>query len=133
MRTPRLRALALATALLLGLTACGGESGGEVLDLPTDLNRTRGATIVMVLHDLDPAARYADRLMALASGRLHAAGTPEEVMTEDTVRAVYGMESRVIEDPVPGKPLVLPIGRHHSTATDAEAAAASSQHAAGSR
>lgn len=54
-------------------------------------------------------------------------------MTEDTVRAVYGMESRVIEDPVPGEPLVLPIGCHHSTATDAEAAAASSQHAAGSR
>ncbi|MFC8419312.1 ABC transporter ATP-binding protein [Streptomyces sp. NPDC057236] len=105
----------------------------EVLDLPSDLNRTRGATIGMVPHDLDPAARYADRLMALASGRLHAAGTPEEVMTEDTVRAVYGMESRVIEDPVPGGPLLPPIGRHHSTATDAEAAAASSQHAAGSR
>ncbi|MFJ8148122.1 ABC transporter ATP-binding protein [Streptomyces sp. NPDC096048] len=87
----------------------------EVLDLLTDLNRTRGTTIVMVLHDLNLAARYADRLIALASGRLHAAGTTGEVMTEDTVRAVYGMESRVIEDPVSGKPLVLPIGRHHAT------------------
>lgn len=87
----------------------------EVLDLLTDLNRTRGTTIVMVLHDLNLAARYADRLIALASGRLHAAGTTEEVMTEDTVRTVYGMESRVIEDPVSGRPLVLPIGRHHST------------------
>jgi iron complex transport system ATP-binding protein len=38
-------------------------------------------------------------------------------MTEDTVRTVYGMESRVIEDPVSGRPLVLPIGRHHTTAT----------------
>jgi iron complex transport system ATP-binding protein len=36
-------------------------------------------------------------------------------MTEDTVRAVYGMESRVVDDPVSGRPLVLPIGRHHST------------------
>ncbi|MFE7032665.1 ABC transporter ATP-binding protein [Streptomyces sp. NPDC057621] len=88
----------------------------EVLDLLTDLNRTRGTTIVMVLHDLNLAARYADRLVALASGALHAAGTPEEVMTEDTVQAVYGMESRVIEDPLSGKPLVLPIGRHHSKA-----------------
>ncbi|MFE6589285.1 ABC transporter ATP-binding protein [Streptomyces sp. NPDC057781] len=87
----------------------------EVLDLLTDLNRTRGTTIVMVLHDLNLAARYADRLIALASGRLHAAGTTEDVMTEDTVRALYGMESRVIEDPVSGKPLVLPIGRHHMT------------------
>ncbi|MFE7380086.1 ABC transporter ATP-binding protein [Streptomyces zhihengii] len=86
----------------------------EVLDLLTDLNRTRGTTIVMVLHDLNLAARYADRLIALAGGRLHAAGTTEEVMTEGTVRAVYGMDSRVIEDPVSGKPLVLPIGRHHS-------------------
>ncbi|WP_432098708.1 ABC transporter ATP-binding protein [Streptomyces sp. WAC 04229] len=89
----------------------------EVLDLLTDLNRTRGTTIVMVLHDLNLAARYADRLIALASGRLHAAGTTEEVMTEDTVRTVYGMESRVIEDPVSGRPLVLPIGRHHSMAS----------------
>ncbi|MFE5256887.1 hypothetical protein [Streptomyces coelicoflavus] len=38
-------------------------------------------------------------------------------MTEDTVRSVYGMESRVIEDPVSGRPLVLPVGRHHTTAT----------------
>ncbi|MET8828016.1 ABC transporter ATP-binding protein [Streptomyces sp. NPDC004610] len=94
----------------------------EVLDLLTDLNRTRGTTIVMVLHDLNLAARYADRLIALASGRLHATGTPEEVMTERTVRALYGMDSRVIEDPLSGKPLVLPVGRHHSTPTAREAA-----------
>lgn len=87
----------------------------EVLDLLTDLNRTRGTTIVMVLHDLNLAARYADRLVAIAEGRLHAFGTPAEVMTEETVRAVYGLDSRVIPDPVSGKPLVLPLGRHHIT------------------
>ncbi|MCP3425648.1 ABC transporter ATP-binding protein [Rothia sp. AR01] len=48
----------------------------EVLDLLTDLNRTRGTTVVMVLHDLNLAARYADRLVMLAGGRLHAAGPP---------------------------------------------------------
>ncbi|GGP52171.1 ABC transporter ATP-binding protein [Streptomyces calvus] len=106
----------------------------EVLDLLTDLNRSRGTTIVMVLHDLNLAARYADRLVALAAGRLHAAGTPEEVMTEETVRTVYGMDSRVIEDPVSGKPLVLPIGRHHATAgTGAEPVASSAPGQAGSR
>ncbi|MBZ6133463.1 ABC transporter ATP-binding protein [Streptomyces olivaceus] len=90
----------------------------EVLDLLTDLNRTRGTTIVMVLHDLNLAARYADRLIALASGGLHAAGPTEDVMTRDMVRSVYGMESRVIEDPVSGRPLVLPIGRHHTRTAD---------------
>jgi iron complex transport system ATP-binding protein len=87
----------------------------EVLDLLTDLNRSRGTTIVMVLHDLNLAARYADHLVALAGGRIHAAGTPAEVLTEDGVRAVFGLDSRVIEDPTSGKPLMLPMGRHHVT------------------
>ncbi|MER6175460.1 ABC transporter ATP-binding protein [Streptosporangium sp. NPDC001681] len=85
----------------------------EVLDLLTDLNHTRGTTIVMVLHDLNLAARYADNLIALADGRLHASGTPAEVLTEDSVRTVFGLDSRIIEDPVSGRPLMLPIGRHH--------------------
>ncbi|NEB41278.1 ABC transporter ATP-binding protein [Streptomyces sp. SID14515] len=85
----------------------------EVLDLLTDLNRSRGTTIVMVLHDLNLAARYADHLIALADGGLHASGTPAEVLTEDTVRAVFDLDSRIIEDPVSGRPLMLPIGRHH--------------------
>ena len=85
----------------------------EVLDLLTDLNQARGTTIVMVLHDLNLAARYADHLIAVAGGRLHAAGTPAEVLTEENVRSVFGLDNRVIEDPVSGRPLVLPIGRHH--------------------
>ncbi|WP_431787696.1 ABC transporter ATP-binding protein [Streptomyces sp. G9] len=85
----------------------------EVLDLLTDLNRSRGTTIVMVLHDLNLAARYADHLIALADGGLHASGTPAEVLTEQTVRAVFDLDSRIIDDPVSGRPLMLPIGRHH--------------------
>ncbi|MEI5032095.1 ABC transporter ATP-binding protein [Streptomyces sp. S1A(2023)] len=85
----------------------------EVLDLLTDLNRSRGTTIVMVLHDLNLAARYADHLIALADGGLHASGTPAEVLTEETVRVVFDLDSRIIEDPVSGRPLMLPIGRHH--------------------
>ncbi|MFC3996149.1 ABC transporter ATP-binding protein [Nocardiopsis sediminis] len=88
----------------------------EVLDLLTDLNGSRGTTIVLVLHDLNLAARYADHLIALASGRLHAAGPPEQVITAETVRAVFGIRSRVITDPVSGTPLMLPIGRHHDAA-----------------
>ncbi|MBC3981557.1 ABC transporter ATP-binding protein [Streptomyces sp. AC536] len=84
----------------------------EVLDLLTDLNHERGTTVVMVLHDLNLAARYADHIVALAGGRLHASGPPHEVLTEESVRAVFGLNSRIIEDPVSGRPLMLPIGRH---------------------
>ncbi|MRJ77454.1 ATP-binding cassette domain-containing protein [Aeromicrobium sp. SMF47] len=84
----------------------------EVLDLLTDLNRDRGTTIVMVLHDLNLAARYADQLIALAGGRVHAVGEPHVVLTEDVVREVFGLECSVIVDPVSGRPLMLPIGRH---------------------
>jgi iron complex transport system ATP-binding protein len=85
----------------------------DVLDLLTDLNRTRGTTIVMVLHDLNLAARYADHLIAVAGRRLHSCGAPAEVLTEESVRAVFDLDSRIIEDPVSGRPLMLPIGRHH--------------------
>ncbi len=85
----------------------------EVLDLLTDLNRDRGTTVVMVLHDLNQAARYADHLVALREGALYAAGEPGEVVTEQMVADVFGMQAQVIEDPVSGTPLVLPVGRHH--------------------
>ncbi len=88
----------------------------EVLDLLTDLNRQRGTTVVMVLHDLNLAARYADHLVAVRAGRLYAQGDPAEVVTEVMVRDVFGMESRVVPDPVAGSPLVLPLGRHHGGA-----------------
>lgn len=91
----------------------------EVLDLLTDLNRERGTTVVMVLHDLNLAARYADHLVAVAAGRVHAAGNPAEVLTAEVVREVFGLESRVEPDPVSGAPMVLPIGRHHVAAARA--------------
>lgn len=84
----------------------------EILDLLTDLNRERGATIVMVLHDLNLAARYADFLVAMREGRIHAAGTPAEVLTEAMVEDVFGLKSRIVDDPTSGKPMMLPLGRH---------------------
>ncbi|WP_307861817.1 ABC transporter ATP-binding protein [Nocardioides sp. SYSU D00065] len=84
----------------------------EVLDLLTDLNRAKGTTIVMVLHDLNLAARYADHLIALHEGRLYAAGHPRDVLEPGLVEDVFGMASRIIEDPVSGRPLMIPIGRH---------------------
>lgn len=86
----------------------------EVLDLLTDLNRDRGSTIVMVLHDMNLASRYADHLFALRDGRVVASGTPADVMSADLIREVFDLESEVIVDPVSGTPLVLPRGRHHT-------------------
>jgi len=84
----------------------------EMLDLLAELNLRAGTTIVMVLHDLNLSARYADRLVAMKDGRVVAEGTPAEVVTEDNVRHVFGLESRVIPDPVSHTPLVVPVGRH---------------------
>ncbi|PRY65213.1 iron complex transport system ATP-binding protein [Vreelandella songnenensis] len=84
----------------------------DVLDLLTDLNRERGTTIVMVLHELNLAARYADQLVAMAGGKVYAVGPPEKILTEAMVRDVFGLQSRVIEDPITGKPMMIPLGRH---------------------
>lgn len=86
----------------------------EVLDLLVDLNRRRGTTIAMVLHDLNLAARYADHLIAMRDGAVVVAGPPTEVVTADLVREVFALESLVIVDPVSGTPLVVPQGRHHA-------------------
>ncbi|WP_193597682.1 ABC transporter ATP-binding protein [Microbacterium sp. YJN-G] len=85
----------------------------EVLDLLTDLCVSHGTTIVMVLHDLNLAARYADELVAMKDGRVHAAGTPHDVVTAELVQEVFGLANQITIDPVSGKPMVTPIGRHH--------------------
>jgi iron complex transport system ATP-binding protein len=84
-----------------------------VLDLVERLNREMGRTVVMVLHDLNLAARYAERLVAMRAGRIVASGTPAEVLTEDLLCEVLGLDARVVADPVAGTPLVVvvPIGR----------------------
>lgn len=85
----------------------------EVLDLLVDRNRERGSTVVVVLHDLNLACRYADHLIAMADGAIVAQGPPATTMTADLVRRVFGMESRVVPDPVAGTPMIVPAGRHH--------------------
>ena len=87
----------------------------EMLDLLRDLNSQRGTTIVMVLHELNLAARYADHLVALKDGRVVACGPPEEVVTAEVVHDVFGLDCRVIPDPLSGTPLVVPVSRSGRT------------------
>jgi iron complex transport system ATP-binding protein len=84
-----------------------------VLDLLTDLNRRGGTTVVIVMHDLNLACRYADHLIAMSDGRISAEGTPHEVVTSSSMLAVFGLRAQIIIDPVSKTPTVIPIGRHH--------------------
>lgn len=89
----------------------------EILDLLTDLNHRRGTTIVMVLHDINLSARYADYLFAIQKGKLIAEGKPADVINEDLIRHIFDLDCSIITDPVSGTPLVVPKGRHHDTST----------------
>jgi iron complex transport system ATP-binding protein len=87
----------------------------DVLDLVERLHSERGRTVVMVLHDLNLAARYAGRLVAMKDGAIVESGTPDEVLTERMLRDVFDLEAHVVTDPVAGTPLVVPVGRRHRT------------------
>lgn len=81
----------------------------EVLDLLRELNET-GRTIVMVLHDLNQACRYAHHLVAMRDGRIWGQGAPASIMTERMVAEVFRLNARIIVDPVSGAPLCIPLG-----------------------
>lgn len=80
----------------------------DVLDLLVDMNLSRRTTVVMVLHDLNLAVRYADHLIAVAQGGIHCQGTPADVLTEATVKTVFGLDCRIVTDPVSGTPRWCP-------------------------
>ncbi|MBP1158972.1 ABC transporter ATP-binding protein [Rhodococcus sp. PvR099] len=85
----------------------------EVLDLVDRMHEELGRTVVMVLHDLNLAIRYSDRLIVMSEGAVVASGTPSEVISEELLLKVFGLEARVIEDPVSDRPLIVPIGTRH--------------------
>lgn len=80
----------------------------EVLQLLQKLNDEEGRTIVMVVHDLNHASRYAQHMVAIKSGRVVSEGTPAEVMNQEVLREVFGIEADIVADPRTGVPLCLP-------------------------
>jgi iron complex transport system ATP-binding protein len=91
----------------------------DVLDLLATLNRSRHTTVVMVLHDLNLAARYADELVVMCEGRIIANGSPADVLTPELLQEAFGLEAMIAPDPVCGTPMVVPIGKFHAPGIDA--------------
>ncbi|KJC63036.1 ABC transporter ATP-binding protein [Agreia bicolorata] len=83
----------------------------DVLDLVDRLNDELGRTVLMVLHDLNLAARYSDRIIVMKEGRVVTVGTPQETITVEMLREVFGLSATVMIDDESGAPTVIP----HST------------------
>ena len=80
----------------------------EVLQLLEHLNATANRTIVMVVHDLNHASRYAQHMIGIKKGAAVAQGSPVEVMTSDVLREVFNIEADIVMDPRSNVPLCLP-------------------------
>lgn len=81
----------------------------EVLDLVSRLNRERGRTVAMVLHDLNLAARYSDLVVVMKDGVVVTQGAPGEVFTAELLAEVFGLRADVMADPRTGLPVVVPV------------------------
>lgn len=93
----------------------------EILDLLFDLNEKAQRTIVMVLHDLNLACRYAHHLVAIKDKSIYAEGRPETVINCDLVKNVFDMNCQVTTDPLFGTPLCIPHGRGRCIVQQAQA------------
>lgn len=81
----------------------------SVLNLCHQL-RSQGKTLVVVLHDLNLAARYATHVIAMNNGEVIAEGSPEEVFSPRLVEQIFGLDAHVMPDPTSGRPLIIPKG-----------------------
>ncbi|MGW0251556.1 ABC transporter ATP-binding protein [Nocardia goodfellowii] len=89
----------------------------EVLDLVDRLHDDMGRTVVMVLHDLNLAIRYSDQLIVMRTGQIIAQGAPGDIISAELLQEVFGLSATVLEDPVSGRPMIVPIGTRHVLAS----------------
>jgi iron complex transport system ATP-binding protein len=80
----------------------------EVLELLKKLNREEKRTIIMVVHDLNHAARYADNLVAIYKGQILTEGSPKDVLNEEMLKKVFGVKGHIVTDPDTKAPLCIP-------------------------
>lgn len=93
----------------------------EILDLLFDLNANEQRTIVMVLHDLNLACRYAHHIVAVNDRTIYAQGKPEEIITTELVRDVFQMECQIAQDPLFGSPMCIPFGKGRTSSKSTSA------------
>lgn len=86
----------------------------DILELLKQQNQKTGKTIIMVLHDLYLACRYAHRLIAIKNGHIHIQGPPKDVITPDVVQQVFNLSCNIITDPHTNTPICIPHGRDNS-------------------
>lgn len=86
----------------------------EVLDILAELNYNQKRTVVMVLHDINLACRYADHIVALQNQNVYAEGRPEDIITEQLIRSVFQLDCRIINDPLYGTPMCVPYSKHRN-------------------
>jgi iron complex transport system ATP-binding protein len=79
----------------------------EVLTLLDSLNQKERRTIVMVLHDLNHAARFADYIIAMKDGKVVKAGSPEEVISAEVLKEIFNIDALIGKDPVTDKPMCV--------------------------
>lgn len=92
----------------------------EILDLLFELNQTQHTTIVMVLHDLNLACRYAQQMIAIKEGKVFCQGKPEDILNFEMVETVFGMQCHIGEDPLFGTPMCIPYGKGRHIRRDTE-------------
>lgn len=84
----------------------------ELLELCRQLNREQGRTIVIVLHELNQAFRYADQLIVMFEGRIAAQGVPEAIVSPQMIRQVFDLDCVIISDPIANTPMIVPYAKH---------------------
>ncbi|OCN05064.1 iron dicitrate ABC transporter ATP-binding protein [Erysipelotrichaceae bacterium MTC7] len=84
----------------------------DILELLKELNEKHHTTIVMVLHDINLSARYADHMIAVKHGEIVATGSPSEIVTAENIKHVFGLDCLIIEDPVSKTPMIVPKGNY---------------------
>ncbi|WP_085918254.1 ABC transporter ATP-binding protein [Halomonas sp. CSM-2] len=86
----------------------------DLLELLSRLAHEKGRTLLLVLHDLNLAAAYADHLVMMRDGQIVTSGAPDEVFTAANLKRVFDLDAQVIQDPETGRPVCVPRKRHHS-------------------
>lgn len=81
----------------------------ELMELIEEINKKLNMTIVMVLHDLNQASKYSDRLVIMKKGKIMSDGTPKDVINQDLIREIYNIQCDIDKDPINHKPRIHPI------------------------